>query len=247
MNSTGFQRASPIPILMYHQIAEVPAKGAPFRSLYVSPRAFSAQMAMLHALGYRGLSMTDLQPYLRGEQQGKVFGITFDDGYLNNLTHALPVLNRYGFTSTCYVVSRLLGKTNEWDRAIGIGQVALMNAGELKQWLAGGQDVGAHTRHHVRLEEQLSEDAWCEIAGCKEELEAAVEAPVRNFCYPYGTFTDEHVAMVARAQFETATTTRSGRCHASPDLLRLPRVTVARRTTRLGLWLRMAYGYRRNR
>ena len=80
--------AKPIPILVYHQIAEAPKKGAPFRGLYVSPTAFARQMALLKLLGYQGLSMTDLQPYLRGEKSGKVVGITFDDGYLNNLTLA---------------------------------------------------------------------------------------------------------------------------------------------------------------
>ncbi|MEN9670911.1 MAG: hypothetical protein RL018_1188, partial [Pseudomonadota bacterium] len=89
-----------IPILVYHQIAEAPKKGAPFRGLYVSPAAFARQMGWLKFLGYQGLSMTDLQPYLKGEKTGKVVGITFDDGYLNNLTLALPVLQKHGFSST---------------------------------------------------------------------------------------------------------------------------------------------------
>jgi peptidoglycan/xylan/chitin deacetylase (PgdA/CDA1 family) len=96
---------SPVPILTYHQVAEAPVKGTAFRSLSVAPADFRRQMAFLHGLGYQGLSMTALQPFLKGERQGKVFGITFDDGYLNNLTHALPVLQQYGFSSTCYVVS----------------------------------------------------------------------------------------------------------------------------------------------
>jgi peptidoglycan/xylan/chitin deacetylase (PgdA/CDA1 family) len=81
----------PIPILVYHQIAGAPPKGSPFRGLYVAPAAFARQMAWLKLLGYKGLSMGALQPYLRGELSGKVVGITFDDGYRNNLTHALPV------------------------------------------------------------------------------------------------------------------------------------------------------------
>ena len=102
----------PIPILTYHQIAEVPARGAPMRSLYVSPAAFALQMRTLSSLGYQGLSMTSLMPYLRGEKTGKVVGITFDDGYANNLENAAEVLKKFNFSSTCYVVSELLGKTN---------------------------------------------------------------------------------------------------------------------------------------
>lgn len=125
------QNQRPIPILVYHQIDEAPEKGRPFRSLYVAPRSFARQMDWLKALGYTGLSMSALMPYLRGEKTGKVVGITFDDGYLNNLTNALPVLSRHGFSSTCYVVSGLLGQTNVWDEQIGIAQTPLMDEAQL--------------------------------------------------------------------------------------------------------------------
>ena len=122
----------PIPILVYHQIAAAPPKGSPFRSLYVAPEAFARQMAWLERLGYVGLSMTALQPYLDGKKIGKVVGITFDDGYLNNLSHALPSLAKHGFSSTCYAVSGLLGKTNVWDQCIGVAQTPLMNESQLR-------------------------------------------------------------------------------------------------------------------
>jgi hypothetical protein len=66
MTSACVANLSPIPILMYHQIEQAPPKGAAFRSLYVSPKAFARQMALLSLLGYRGLSMSGLMPYLRG-------------------------------------------------------------------------------------------------------------------------------------------------------------------------------------
>lgn len=235
-----------IPILMYHQIAEAPAKGAPFRSLYVAPRDFANQMALLYRLGYRGLSMTDLLPYLVGEKKGKVFGITFDDGYLNNLTNALPILSRFGFTSTCYVVSQLLGQTNVWDKEIGIEQVPLMSLGQLRQWLDGDQEVGAHTRRHVRLRTLHAAEAHTEILSCKSDLEESLGVPVRHFCYPYGDFEELHVTMAKESGYLTSTTTQRGRCGNGSDLFRLPRITVARRTTRLGLWLRIAFGFRGN-
>ncbi len=88
-------------ILTYHQIDLAPPPPAAFRSLYVAPDSFARQMRWLKRLGYRGLSMRDLMPYLRGEKVGKVVGLTFDDGYCNNLHHALPVLQDCGFTATC--------------------------------------------------------------------------------------------------------------------------------------------------
>ena len=58
-----------IPILMYHQICEEVSPGAPFRGLVVRPSAFRRQMALMHLLGYRGLSMGALMPYLQGKAQ----------------------------------------------------------------------------------------------------------------------------------------------------------------------------------
>lgn len=234
---------APIAILTYHQIAVAPPKGAPYRSLYVDPRDFARQMALLALLGYRGLSMGDLAPYLRGELRGKVVGITFDDGYLNNLTHALPVLQRYGFTSTCYAVSQLMGKTNVWDVSNGIAQVPLMNEEQLQQWIRGGQQVGAHTRYHVHLPEVSADERYREIVGCRQELEAASKSPVPDFCYPYGEFDATTVAAVQDAGYASATTTRRGRCHAGESMLELPRVPVVRSTTRLMLWQKIATRY----
>lgn len=234
---------SPVPILVYHQIEVAPAKGTPFRSLSVAPVDFERQMAFLSLLGYQGLSMSALLPYLRGERVGKVVGITFDDGYLNNLTNALPVLNRHGFSATCYVVSQQLGKANVWDREAGIPEASLMTAEQLRQWVAGGQEVGAHTRHHVRLPEMDASVCRDEIALCKSELEGLLGVSVDHFCYPYGEYTADHVLMAREAGYKTVTTTQRSRCHAQEDWMQLPRVPVVRSTTRFALWFKVATAY----
>jgi len=237
----------PIPILMYHQIETAPPKGASFRSLYVAPGAFARQMFFLKMLGYRGLSMSALMPYLKGERSGKVVGITFDDGYLNNLTNALPVLDRHGFSSTCYAVSQYIGKTNEWDREVGSTPTLLMDAQQLRQWLAAGQEVGAHTRHHVHLTQADAAACKEEIALCKSELENVTGSPVRHFCYPYGEYTANHVASARALGFESVTSTRRSRCHADDDMLQLPRVPIVRSTTLPLFWLKLATGYEERR
>lgn len=233
----------PIPILVYHQIDVAPPRGFPFRSLYVPPNAFRRQMRWLKLLGYQGLSMSALLAYLKGQRRGKVVGITFDDGYVNNLQYALPVLQRFGFSSTCYCVSQRLGQTNDWDAEIGIASARLMDAAQLRQWVAGGQEVGAHTRHHVHL--PALSDIVCahEITLSKTELEEASQSSVQHFCYPYGDFEPVHLAFVRQAGFETATTTTRARCSAGHDLLQLPRVPVLRSTMLPVFWAKVATGY----
>ena len=233
----------PIPVLVYHQIDEAPPRGRPFRSLYVTPAAFARQMRLLKWLGYTGLSMTGLQPYLSGERTGKVVGITFDDGYLNNLTNALPVLMRHGFSSTCYAVSGLAGQTNLWDQGIGIAQTPLMNEAQMRQWASNGQEIGSHTRTHVNLLETADATCRSEIAQGQADLETAVNGPVRHFCYPYGRYQPKHVVMAGAQGFVTATTTQRSRCHKGMNMLEIPRVPVLRSTSLPLFWLKIASGY----
>ncbi|NDP63675.1 polysaccharide deacetylase family protein [Polaromonas sp.] len=233
----------PIPILVYHQIAAAPPKGSPFRSLYVAPEAFARQMAWLERLGYQGLSMTALEPYLNGQKNGKVVGITFDDGYLNNLSNALPSLTKHGFSSTCYAVSGLLGKTNVWDVKTGIAQTPLMNEAQLRQWVSAGQEVGSHTHQHIDLTVSDKNKCQLEITLGKNELESVVKTPVAHFCYPYGRYQTEHIGMVDTLGFVTATTTQRSRCHAQTDMLQLPRVPVLRSTMLPVFWLKIATAY----
>jgi peptidoglycan/xylan/chitin deacetylase (PgdA/CDA1 family) len=235
-----------IPILMYHQVDVEPPKGSPMRGLVVSPKTFARQMAALNALGFVGKSMGDLMPYLRGQSQGKVFGITFDDGYQNNLHCALPVLKRYGFTSTCYVVSNQVGKTNGWDKERGVIQVPLMNIKELQDWVDAGQEVGSHTLNHANLATLTEAEQAIEIGQSKVQLEALIsqKAGVQHFCYPYGGLNKTAVQSVKAAGYLTATTTVRGRVMTGQsDELLLPRVLVSRTTTWMQLLLKCLSRY----
>ena len=217
-------------ILTYHQIDVAPPPPAAFRSLYVAPASFARQMRWLHNLGYRGLSMRDLMPYLRGEKVGKVVGLTFDDGYCNNLQHALPVLQELGFTATCYVMSQLLGQTNVWDIENGVKQADLMTAAQIRQWAQAGMEIGAHTQTHCKLPHMPDDDAMRQISACKADLAELLGEPVAHFCYPYGIYEARHTAMAKSAGYQSATTTRRGKVQPGADLFQLRRIPVVRST-----------------
>lgn len=197
---------------------------------------------MLLLLGYRGLSMRDLEPYLKGEKQGKVVGITFDDGYQNNLHNALPILQKHGFTATCYGVSRMIGGTNTWDHG-KVAEKPLMTLEDWRAWRDAGMDIGSHTRTHANLPSLPSDVAFDEIASSKRELEQTIGCEVRHFCYPYGKFTPEHVQMAREAGYRTATTTHRGRVFAGDDPYTLKRIMVARATNPLQFFMKIATRY----
>ena len=215
-----------IPILMYHNIGS-PPKGARLRSLYVRERAFARQMALLSILGYQGLSMSEAMPYLVGEKTGRIVVITFDDGYLDTLQIALPVLKHHAFTATCYAVSNAIQNYNYWD-AVSLGvKKPLMSPEQLKQWVEAGMELGAHSRSHPFLTKCTDTELKSEIGGCKDDLERLIGTTVTQYCYPSGDV-DGRVAMaVEDAGFVAATTTRRGRAMVGGDLFQLPRVLVA--------------------
>lgn len=234
---------APIPILMYHQIDVPPPRGTPLRGLIVSPTSFFLQLKCLQILGYQGLALKDLLPYLNGEKQGKVVGLTFDDGYLNNHSNALPLLQKFGFTATCYAVSGLIGAHNDWDAGTGIARKALMDTSHWCDWLAAGMEIGAHTRHHTDLTTLSDASAMQEIAGARKELQEKFGVAVEHFCYPYGRYSLRDRELVEAAGYKTATTTHRGRAQAGMDPFLLPRAMVARATMPWHLWLKVATSY----
>jgi peptidoglycan/xylan/chitin deacetylase (PgdA/CDA1 family) len=216
-----------IPILMYHQIAALPPRTQPLWALTVAPGRFRSQMAWMHRLGYRGLSQRALLPYLRGEKTGKVFGITFDDGFDNVRVHAMPVLKEFGFTATCYFVAQRVGGYNDWDTHVGVPAAPLMDERSLRAWAQAGHEVGSHTLDHVHLPALTLDDAWSQIERSRHVLEDVSGLGVESFCYPYGEATPEVQGLVQRAGYTNATMTHRGRARASDDVYDLPRVSVA--------------------
>ncbi|MFL6694178.1 MAG: polysaccharide deacetylase family protein [Ramlibacter sp.] len=230
----------PIPILSYHQTGEQPPRGSPYRELVLPPRKFALQLGALHAMGWRGLGLRDLAPYLRRERLGKVFGITFDDGYENNLTCALPILTSLGFTATVFVVSGQLGGTNEWDRPRGVRPARIMDVDQMRTWEAAGMEIGAHTRSHPVLTSCDRQTAEAEIHGSKADLESVLGHAISSFSYPHGLFSDAHVDAVRAAGFEFAVTTRMAKVREGDDVLQLPRFSAVADESTLRFLLRVA-------
>jgi peptidoglycan/xylan/chitin deacetylase (PgdA/CDA1 family) len=184
---------------------------APLAQPVRQPGAFARQMWLLKRLGYTGLSMSDAMPYLRGEREGRIAVVTLDDGYVDNLESAMPVLQRYGFTATCYVVSGSIGRFNNWDaEKLGI-EKPLMSPAQLRAWHDGGMEIGAHTRSHPRLTQCNDAQLHDEIAGSKADLEDHLGAAVTQFCYPYGDMNDRVADVTREAGYDAATTTHRGR------------------------------------
>src|SRR5579863_4430845 len=104
-----------VPILMYHSIDDTgPAALASYRIL---PSRFQQQIEFLKENGYYSITLDQWAKAVRDRQilPGRPIVITFDDGYLNFLNQAWPVMRRYGFTATMFVVTGKVGGVADWE------------------------------------------------------------------------------------------------------------------------------------
>jgi peptidoglycan/xylan/chitin deacetylase (PgdA/CDA1 family) len=212
-----------VPILTYHNVSERP-QGVLHPGLYLHPAQFRRQLAMLRLRGYRGVSIEQALPYLRGEKRDKVAVISFDDGYRDNLQHALPLLREFGFSATCYLVADRIGSYNEWDAELLRVRKPLMTLAEIKSWLAAGMHVGSHTCTHPHLSALAPVQKRGEIIDSKARLESLLGIEIRHLCYPYGDYDEDCVVAAKEAGYQTAVTTRRGLARSGSDLLSLPRL-----------------------
>lgn len=175
-----------IPILMYHSIADHAAPK--FRPFVVSPALFTEHMAYLRQAGYTTFTVTQ---FVNAREQMERMGerpvvITFDDGFADFYSAALPVLKDYGFTATLYVATAFVGGTSSWLWREGEDQRPMLTWEQLVEISARGIECGAHSHRHPQLDLLTEEAAQEEIVCSKHLLEDHLGKAVQSFAYPFG-------------------------------------------------------------
>lgn len=209
-------------VLMYHAVC--PPQNNP-NSIFTSPELFQAQMRYLKQRDLRGVSMQELRQAESVGNARRLIGLTFDDGYEDFLQNAVPVLERFGFSATVFVVGGMLGGENNWQfRYNPRPQLNLLSVEGVREVSARGMEVGSHTMTHMPLfgtEQELLEE---EVSSSRRVLSEVLGQAVDGFCYPYGAIDSAAVQAVRRAgyAYACATVTRVER-----NAYDLPRITVA--------------------
>lgn len=215
-----------VPILMYHKVN--PDRKTGGLGLRVLPREFDWQMRYLKEKGFQVVSLDEAVDYLEDNKPlpSKPIVITFDDGYQDNYYYAFPILKKYGFKATIFIITGIVGKTNEWDEREGKPTNYMLTWKQIDEMAKYGIDFEAHTVNHPRLTKVPLEVAEKEIVDSKKMLEAHFKRPIKYFCYPYGLYNDQIVAIVKKAGFRAATTTKLGINDKGIDLFQLKRLRV---------------------
>lgn len=187
------------PILMYHGVGYETGPDWP-RSLVMRPEVFEEQLAYLAQAGYKLITVEDLAAKLTaGEDVSGYMGLTFDDGYKNNYTVVLPLLEKYGAKGTFFVINKEIGSPTH------------MNETEIKALMKAGMELGSHTTSHVPLatiEEKYY--AW-ELATSRFYLKKNFDRYiVRTLAYPNGSYNQQIIEAAQKYGFYRAVTGHIG-------------------------------------
>jgi peptidoglycan/xylan/chitin deacetylase (PgdA/CDA1 family) len=227
---TPSDRVLRVPILMYHRIVDPSLAGDSLPALVVQPRVFAAQMTALSKAGWRTIDMATLARDLATgtAPPAKTFVVTFDDGYADGFTNALPILRRLHFVATYFVVTGRIGLPGK------------LSSDQVRGLAAAGMEIGDHTVDHVDLPSMGGLALHHQVVDSGLSiLQLVGERPV-SFAYPFGDVSGRVVSAVREAGFAMAVTNREGDSEAWADRFLVPRVRVGPGTTPRGLLLEMA-------
>jgi len=214
-----------LPILMYHRVS--PA-GAPSASCYrVDPTTFEEQLRYLHEVGFysAGLDEWRVARKLKRPLPGRAVMLTFDDGYHDFLEYAWPLLKRYGFMATVFLVADRIGQFNHWDRVFG-EDVPLLTWEEVFHLQGEGIQFGSHSSSHSPLTALSAYEVVREIARARAILERNLKVTINAFAYPYGDTNRAVQHLTGACGYVYGLTCRYGLSRYQDSLLALPRIEV---------------------
>lgn len=208
-----------LPILTFHSLDDT---GSP---ISVGPALFRRQMEWLARNGFQAVTLSDgLARLRRGTLPERAIALTFDDGFLNTVTIAAPILATCGFRATAFLVSGYLGQSNDFPmQPLGVPRLPLMDWTGARELQAAGWEIGAHSKTHPDLTRLPADAVRTELAACKQDLEQRLGAEIHVFAYPYGKLGPREQAIAAEL-FPTAAGTALGLTHSQSHGLALERV-----------------------
>ena len=236
-----------MPVIMYHRFIEQDSeKGV--HGTWLPVAMFEKHLKLMRWLGYETLTFRELadKGFIHRLQYGKKYlMITVDDGYRDNLTRMLPLLEKYGYKAVVYIVT---GEDhNRWDVEHPTHPdtpVALMNGDEIKALVASGHvEIGGHTLTHPRLSTLQPEQQAHEIRANKDRLEQLLGHPLLSFAYPYGDLNDDAKIQASAAGYRYAVATNSGPRAMHQDPFQIRRIAIFPRTDAFGLWRKIRGNY----
>jgi len=219
-----------VPILFYHKV-NYPPREVKIKGLYVTPFSFHWQMKYLKWRGYTSLSLDELYEGLQGKGKlpPKPIIITFDDGYRDNYLYAFPILKRFGFKATIFIITRDVGGHSGWEDSEETLEESLLSWEEIEEMHRQGMDFQAHTHSHVNLNKLDDERIAAELKTSKTILEERLHKKVNFLCYPNGVFDERIKEITQKCGYWGGITTKRGMVNEDSDWFALKRIGIKRK------------------
>lgn len=174
------------PILAYHSTAEIPNL-----KVNTHPVLLDHHLEYLTQSGFEICSISTLLLLKSG---GKRIGLSFDDGYINNI-NTISILKRYNAGATFFVLTGVSGQTMPYHNP---HEVPLMGQEHWKILHKEGFEVGAHGVSHVDLSTLNREQKQFQIQKSIEMIKGALGTEQVGYAYPHGSFEKETLEIVSK-------------------------------------------------
>lgn len=192
-----------VPILAYHEVAYTPGN-----ELTLKPGQFLSEMTWLHAHGFHTINLGQLYAatYYGYKLPPRPIILTFDDGYESVYSLAYPILKKFGYQATVFVITASIGgKTRSSAK---YPKLSLMQLRELNQ--SGLFDIESHTVHHIDLSKAPSRQVDMELRQSAKSIRAWTHHPALFLCYPSGRYNQTDIELAKRNGYLLATTQHYG-------------------------------------
>lgn len=194
---TSVKAKTKIPILMYHSISNEPVENP----MIVDKAKFNKEMKYLKDNRYNVITLDQLyEKYIKGTSiPEKSIVITFDDGYSDNYKNAYPILKKYNFKATIFVITSYIGKGKTF-----------LNINELKQMQNKGIDIQSHTVRHKRLDRMTYKEQLYELKKSKQFLEKNLNKKVQFIAYPFGQCNKDTIKIARKTGYKMGLSSFNG-------------------------------------
>lgn len=214
-------------ILMLHRVVGRRSEGEN-RELEVTPQFLEQTIEEYRRRGHRFVSIDEACAVIQSKKNSRkpFVCLTFDDGYQDNYTTALPLLKHLNVPFAIYVTTGFIdNQLPMWwypDQQLGL------NLDELKSLDNEPLcTIGAHTISHPKLDSLSYDEQKKEMIDSKITLEQWLGHPVKHFSYPHGGYNDTTLQIVKEAGFSTCLRAWGGTIRrGDASLCKLPRIIL---------------------
>jgi len=215
-----------IPVLNYHLVSN-----EKINTLAITPNEFDEQMSYLHDNGYTTISPDQLLDYIQYNEplpENPIL-ITFDDGYRDAYLEAYPILKKYNFTATIFLITDYVGNNSRY-----------LTWEQVKEMHDNGFVFGSHTLNHISLAGATNEYVEYQLGKSREAIEWQLKEPVKYFAYPGGFYSQTTTQLLQQTGYRGAFTVNLGRDKTNSDVFALNRIPIFQSTnTFRSFWLRL--------